>query len=127
MYTNRSAAGVPAWPRLFQNLRASRETELANEYPIHVVTDWCGNSPAVAQPHYLQTLEQHFEKAVDKTGGATVGAVVVQQSVPQASAHSRTQTQETQKTPAITEVTLVSAAPCETVQHRLVPPEGLKN
>ena len=26
-------AGVESWPRLFQNMRASRETELTNEYP----------------------------------------------------------------------------------------------
>lgn len=26
------------WPRLFHALRASRETELANDYQIHVVT-----------------------------------------------------------------------------------------
>ena len=32
-------AGISPWTRLWQNLRASRETELANEYPIHVVTE----------------------------------------------------------------------------------------
>ena len=37
-------AGVAGWPRLFQNMRASRETELAQEYPLHVVTAWIGNS-----------------------------------------------------------------------------------
>ena len=46
-------AGVAPWPRLFQNLRASRETELANEFPIHVVTEWLGNKPRVAAKHYL--------------------------------------------------------------------------
>ncbi|MEZ6119147.1 MAG: phage integrase SAM-like domain-containing protein [Pirellulaceae bacterium] len=37
-------AGVPTWPRLFHNLRASRETELSAEHPIHVVCAWLGNS-----------------------------------------------------------------------------------
>jgi integrase len=30
-------AGLIPWPRLFQNLRASRATELASEHPSHVV------------------------------------------------------------------------------------------
>ena len=40
-------ASVTLWEKPFQNLRASRETELANEYPLHVVTAWLGNSPQV--------------------------------------------------------------------------------
>ena len=39
-----SRAGLTAWPRLFHNLRASRETELVREHPIHVVCAWIGNS-----------------------------------------------------------------------------------
>lgn len=31
-------AGLTPWPRLFHALRGSRETELAKEYPLHVVT-----------------------------------------------------------------------------------------
>jgi hypothetical protein len=46
-------SGLSAWPRLFHNLRASRATELANEFPIHVVCEWIGNSPDVARRHYL--------------------------------------------------------------------------
>ena len=38
-------AGLEAWPRLFHAMRASRETELAAEYPIHVITAWLGNTP----------------------------------------------------------------------------------
>ena len=50
-------------PARFYNLRASRETELANEFPIHVVCEWIGNSAEVARKHYLQVTEEHFEKA----------------------------------------------------------------
>jgi len=56
-------AGVKPWPRLWQNLRATRETELAERYPIHVVCAWIGNSRAVAQSHYLQVTDEHFEQA----------------------------------------------------------------
>ena len=56
-------AGVKTWPRLFQNLRASRETELAETFPIHVVAEWLGNSPKTALAHYTQTTEEHFRLA----------------------------------------------------------------
>ena len=52
------------WPRPFQNLRASRETELVERFPIHTVTSWLGNSPRIAMKHYLQTTETHFENAL---------------------------------------------------------------
>ncbi len=41
-------AGVESWPRLFHNLRASRQTELADVFPLHVVTAWMGNTPDIA-------------------------------------------------------------------------------
>ena len=56
-------AGVNPWPKLFQNCRASRETELAERYPVQVVCSWTGNSPAVAAKHYLQTTEDHDARA----------------------------------------------------------------
>ena len=56
-------AGLEPWPKLFQNLRSTRETELAEEFPIHVVCSWIGNSRAVAAKHYLQTTDEHFRKA----------------------------------------------------------------
>src|SRR5262249_50284009 len=56
-------AGVTPWPRLFHNLRASRETELAATYPMHVVCAWIGNSERVALKHYLQVTEDYFNRA----------------------------------------------------------------
>ena len=56
-------AGLKPWPKLFQNLRASRETELAERWPMHVVCAWIGNSHAVAAKHYLQVTDEHFERA----------------------------------------------------------------
>ena len=41
-------AGLMPWPRLFHALRVSRETELARERLIHVVTGWLGNTTKVA-------------------------------------------------------------------------------
>ena len=83
-------AGVTPWPKPFQNLRSSRETELANAFPLHVVTEWLGNTPSIAMKHYLTTTDDHFQRAIaDSFSGATVGAVngqVVQLSVLSASA-----------------------------------------
>jgi integrase len=56
-------AGLRPWPRLFHNLRASRETELAANHPIHVVCQWLGNSALIAQKHYLQVTEEDFARA----------------------------------------------------------------
>lgn len=59
-------AGLKAWPKLFQNLRSTRETELAEIYPLHVVTAWLGNSQLMAAKHYLQVTDAHFERAAQK-------------------------------------------------------------
>ena len=59
-------AGLKPWEKTFQNLRSSRETELVENFPVHVVTGWLGNSPEIARKHYLQTHEEHFQRAVEK-------------------------------------------------------------
>jgi len=65
-------AGLKPWPRLFHAMRASRETELAADYPIHVVTAWLGNTPRIALKHYLQVTDADFERATQD--GAKYGA-----------------------------------------------------
>jgi integrase len=57
-------AGLSMWERPFQNLRASRETELAARFPLHVVTAWIGNSEIIAAKHYLQVTDADFVAAV---------------------------------------------------------------
>ena len=59
-------AGLTPWPRLFHNLRATRQTELAECFPAHVVCAWIGNTERVAQNHYLQVTDAHFVKAVSE-------------------------------------------------------------
>jgi integrase len=60
-------AGLAPWPRLFHNLRASRETELADKYPLHVICYWIGNTERIAAKHYLQVTDDWFEKAARQT------------------------------------------------------------
>ena len=59
-------AGLKPWPKLFQNLRSTRETELAERFPLHLVTAWLGNSQLVATKHYLQVTDDHFAQAASK-------------------------------------------------------------
>ena len=53
-------AGFTPWPKLFQNLRSTRETELTEQYPLHVVCAWIGNSQPVAAKHYLQVTDEEM-------------------------------------------------------------------
>ena len=57
-------AGVEPWVKLWQNLRSSCATELADKYPEHVLTKWLGNTPKVAKEHYLQVTDEHWRRAV---------------------------------------------------------------
>lgn len=61
------SAGLTPWPKLWQNLRASRATELAADFPAHVAAAWLGHSTAVAAKHYWQVTDEDFEKATRKT------------------------------------------------------------
>ena len=59
-------AGVKVWPKPFQNLRASRENELMQQYPAHHVLAWIGHTAAVAQDHYLKVTDADFDRASGK-------------------------------------------------------------
>lgn len=56
-------AGLTAWPRLWHNLRASRATELAAQFPAHVAAAWLGHTDAIADKHYRMVREEDFAKA----------------------------------------------------------------
>jgi hypothetical protein len=60
-------AGLTEGPRLWHNMRASRQTEWVEKFPAHVVSAWLGNTERVAEKDYLQVLESHFERAAQKT------------------------------------------------------------
>lgn len=66
-------AGLEPWPRLFHNLRSSRETELLESFQVHVVAGWMGHDAKVSLKHYAQTTEDHFDRAIrDAECGAGV-------------------------------------------------------
>ena len=44
----------------------TREIKLADEFPMHVVCQWIGNSQPIAAKRYLQVTADHFTKAMQK-------------------------------------------------------------
>ena len=125
-------AGVAAWPKLFHNLRASRETELAATFPLHVVCAWIGNSALIAQKHYLQVTDADFERAATddrecgRKSGAESGAVAVQKAVQ--SAHVG----DCQRSPEMTQAlenkgfVQILATVVNSLQSAGIPPRGLE-
>ena len=62
-------AGVKPWPKLWQNLRATRATELADLYPSHVCAAWLGHTERIADAFYRQVTDDHFAKATASQEG----------------------------------------------------------
>lgn len=50
-------------------LRASRETELLDEFPIKDVCTWIGNSQVIAMKHYAMMRESSFARAAGLAHG----------------------------------------------------------
>ena len=95
-------AGLKRWPKLFQNLRSTRETELVERWPEHVVCAWIGNSKAVAREHYLQVTDEHFEQAAKISTGNTKAA--------------QNQAQQAHAQPCIAPHTVGESAKCDVKQ-----------
>ena len=58
-------AGIDPWPKLFQNLRSTRETELIRHTGnVKAVSSWLGNSPEIALKHYAQVTEADQKEAL---------------------------------------------------------------
>jgi len=57
-------AGIALWPKPWQNMRATRETELLEEFPLHVVVAWLGHSAKISTRHYAQVTDDHISKAL---------------------------------------------------------------
>ena len=64
---SRKKAGLTEWPDVLKNLRKTRQTELTNYFPQHVVCAWLGNSERVAEKHYLHVTDEHIVAGSTKT------------------------------------------------------------
>jgi integrase len=99
-------AGLTAWPRLFNAMRASRATELAAQYPAAICTAWMGHTQAIAEAHYHMVRDEDFARAAittasnqpahsetDPKSGADSGALVAQNRAQQQAAPTSSQWQ----------------------------------
>ena len=112
-------ASLEPWPKLFQNLRSSRQTELEEIFPTHVVCRWLGNSRAVAANHYLQVTDEHFAKAVQDPVQS------VQKAVQQPAATNRTDTRKREDCDAVRVDAAAKVAEVGLEPTRGIPPTGL--
>jgi len=108
-------AGLKPWPKLFHNLRATRQTELAESFPAHVVCKWMGNSRQIADEHYLQVTDDHYRAAVEAPAQEAAQKAAQQIAAgPRTASHSNS---EAQKKPPVLQgrATLCDSAPNELV------------
>jgi len=91
-------ANLTPWPKLWHNMRASRQTELEEVFPSHVVCAWMGNSQQVARKHYLQVTDDHFKKAA--SGQC---AIIVASTASQDPANENCDASETAQTSTVSQ------------------------
>ncbi len=128
-------AGLTPWEKCWQNMRSTRQTELAAQYPLHVVCAWIGNKQAVAAEHYLQVTDADFERAGrpayqsdDAAGAGECSAPCsalqnpVRLGASSAVMGRQDENEAGQQLPSKTEV----AAPCHSTQVYLAPRPGLE-
>jgi len=104
-------AGLEPWPRLFHKLRPSCETELLEEFPVHVVALWMGHDAKVSLKHYAQTTDEHFERAA---GAAESDALALQKAVQRPAAGNGS---DSQSEDVNGDGVAICATPCESQRH----------
>jgi len=114
-------AKLEPWPKLFQNCRSTRETELFKMTGgnVKAVCSWIGNSPAVAMQHYAQVTEADLQEAAKMTV-LDDAEKTVQKSVLTTAEQSRIESHESNMdgeiSPCYCETNDNYATPCEGVQ-----------
>jgi integrase len=121
-------AGVKAWPRLFQNLRASCEMDWVETVPAHTAADWLGHSPTIAARHYLKVRDRHFSAVtgVDATDGAPDGARTARQTTQQATATKRKETNKRAQTLSESDAIRFGALARKPLQNKQMGAEGFE-
>jgi len=117
-------AGLEPWKRLWKAVRGTRETELERDFPLHVVTRWLGNTPKIAQKHYLQVTPEDFARAAGAR--ALCNARGAQNTTLQGAAGSGENRQEKSEALGDQGLTLSPAAPCGYVQDSGLETIGLE-
>ena len=130
-------AGLKPWPKLFHNMRSSRQTELLDKHPVKAVCDWLGNSEAIAMEHYAQVTTDHFQAAatqptgpmpasVQNAGEAESEAAAKQNAKQQSAAIARMTTRATRDTPTEPGVLQIVSASCDALRRGRMGGRGLE-
>ena len=80
-------AGLMVWPKAWQNMRATRATELENEFGAHKSTQWCGHTEKIAEAHYWMVTDD----AVSEAAAFVSDAYMMQSGAEQGRTHQRTE------------------------------------
>ncbi len=95
-------AVLEIWPKLWQNLRASRETELLRRFDIKDVCNWLGNTPAVALMHDPRAGNDALRKATLAVSPTVAGDLNTPESTGLAGIERKsTRRKDQQKTPIL--------------------------
>ena len=62
----KSAIGPDCWPRLFQNLRATRSNEIERQFGPKIESAWIGHGQRVAETNYFAVSDADFDRATTK-------------------------------------------------------------
>jgi hypothetical protein len=116
-------AGFTPWPKVWQNLRVSRATELADQYPSHVSAAWLGHSEKIADAFYRQVTEEHFARAV---GGAVSGAQKAQNQAQQVAAPKSRKSHKSNQCLEDKRLMQFPAKPCSMLHKRSVGDTGFE-
>lgn len=120
-------AGFTPWERTWHNMRASRQTELTAEFPLHTVCAWLGNSKPIAAGHYLQITDADWQRATGvEKGGANSGAPAAHFEAQQPAASDRTVSHERPQTPVVQGSTQNDATPRQGARGRRMGRAGLE-
>ena len=114
-------AGHKPWPRLFQNLRGSCETDWVQSFPSHEVASWLGHSPTISVKHHLKHKDLNVQAATGpgtwvKSSNAESNAQVTQNTTPHPAAPVCMFSQFGTQPLAPYEVVRSLATPCKTLQ-----------
>ena len=124
-------AGQKPWPRLFQNLRGSCETDWVDDYPSHQVASWLGHSPLIAVKHYLKHKDLNVQAATGqgiwiKKSNAESNAQVTQNTTQHQAAPVCTFSQFGTQPLAPYDVVRGLATVCKTLQSETMGEEGFE-
>ena len=116
-------AGLTPWPRTFQNLRASCETDWVDRCPAHAVAKWLGHSPLIAAQHYLHVRDAHFDMV---TSGTKSDASNVQNATQHHLAWNASLSHEVLKTTCYEGDLRANAKECDATQIKEVGATGFE-